>query len=107
MGRGEPLVKRKQKLFTTREASQILGLSEKELIELSKAGEVAFYRVAGEFLRFKKSDILEIKDTIQKKFNLKKESSPLGGRIREFFYFNDFYLICGIVTIVLLWIIFK
>ncbi|MCK4809342.1 MAG: helix-turn-helix domain-containing protein [Candidatus Omnitrophica bacterium] len=107
MGRGEPLIKRKQNLLTTREASQILGLAEKEVIELSKAGEIPFYRVAGEFLRFKKSDILNVKYTIQKRFNLKKESSPFWERVREFFYFNDFYIISGGVITVFLWLIFK
>lgn len=107
MGIAEPLVKTREKLLTTREVSQILGLSEKEVIELAKSERIPHYKVAGEFLRFKKEEVLRLKNEIQKKFNLRKKQVSLGERIGEFLYFNDFYIIAGLVIAFLLWVILK
>lgn len=107
MGSPESIGKFREKLLTTREVSQILGLSEKEVIELAEAEKIPHYKVAGEFLRFKKDEILGLKNTIQKKFNIKRSRVSWGERIREFIYFNDFYIISGLVIVFLLWLIFK
>lgn len=107
MGRSEQVNKFGDKLLTTREASRILGVAEKELIEMAQRGELPHYRVAGEFLRFKKDEVLKIKDDIQKRFNLKKTRVSFGERVREFCYFNDFYILSGGIIAFLLWYIFK
>jgi len=97
----------KEKLFTTREGSQILGISEKEIIDLADKNLIPHFKVAGEFLRFKKEDILKIKPAIKKKYNLSEKKHNSLERIREFIYFNDFYLVSAIIIILLLWIIIK
>jgi len=97
----------KEKLLTIREVSQILEVPEKDMIELTKSGEVPYFKVAGEFLRFKKEDITNIKRILQKKIEIRKETTSWLARTREFFYFNDFYIISTIIIIVLLWVIFK
>ncbi len=93
----------REKLLTTREASQILGISEKEVIELANQGKIPSYRIAGEFLRFEKKEILRIRDRwgkIQATVNWRE-------RIADFFYFNDFYILSLIVILLLVWIILK
>ena len=107
MGCTEQVSKFREKLLTTREASRILGVSESDIIEMTKRGKLPHYKVAGEFLRFKKGEVLNVKDDIQKKFNLKKHRITFGERVREFFYFNDFYIISGGIIVFLLWYIFK
>ena len=91
----------RERLLTTREASQLLGISEKEIIELANQGKIPAYRVGGEFLRFRQEEILKIKN------KFKKASYSWKEKISDFFYFNDFYIISLILISLLLWIIFK
>jgi excisionase family DNA binding protein len=97
----------REKLLTTREVSQILGLSEQDVIDLAKANLLPSLKVAGEFIRFRKEDILRVKETIKKKYNLPEKKHHRFERLKEFLYFNDFYIISSAVIIVLFWVIFK
>ncbi len=104
MGGTESLEK---KLLTTREVSQILGILEKEVIELAQEGKLPYYKVAGEFLRFKKEDILKVKKGIQRKFKVEQRYPSWREKVSDFFYFNDFYIISGVIIVILLWFIFR
>lgn len=97
----------KEKLLSTREVSQILGLSEQEVIDLSNASLLPSFKVAGEFLRFRKEDILKVKETIKNKYNLPERKYQPRERLREFLYFNDFYIVSAAIIFVLLWTILK
>ena len=92
----------RERLLTTREASQLLGISEKEIIELANQGKIPAYRVGGEFLRFRQEEILKIKNKFKK-----ASSYSWREKVSDFFYFNDFYIISLILIFLLLWIIFK
>ena len=95
------------KLLTAREASAILGISEKDVIDLAHLNLLPHFKVAGEFVRFKRKDIVKVKDTVKKKYNLKELKSSRKERLKEFFYFNDFYIVSLIVIVCLLWVIVK
>ncbi len=97
----------KGNLLVTREVSQLLGISEKDIIELANAKLLPHFKVAGEFLRFKREDILKIKPAIKKKFNLPEKKLYYPERIKEFLYFNDFYIVSAIIIMALAWIIIK
>jgi len=107
--RGHSRIKKnmKDKLLTTREVSQILGLSEQEVIDLANTNLLPSFKVAGEFLRFRKEEIFKVKETIKTKYNLPEKKHRLKDALSEFFYFNDFYIISAIVIVALLWTIFK
>jgi len=95
----------KEGLITVREVASLLKLSEKEVIDLSRAGEIPHYTIGGEFLRFRKEEILKIKPGLQKKFNLAEENYSWRDRFSDFVYFNDFYIISFLVAAGLVWII--
>ncbi|MBN3038041.1 MAG: helix-turn-helix domain-containing protein [Candidatus Omnitrophica bacterium] len=101
-----------EKLLNTREVSQYLGIPEHEIKVLVERGELPAYRLGGTILRFKKDQIDEIKARgLPRVSSLDKEAArPIsytrGERIRDFFYFWDFYIIAVIITIALLVIIF-
>ena len=101
------LQKMKEKLLATREASRILGIPEKDIIDLAKANLIPHFKVAGEFLRFKREDILRIKPAIKRKYNLPERKHRRIDRIKDFFYFNDFYIISTVIIVALLWVIIK
>ena len=94
-----------EKLFTVREASEVLGIIEKEVIELAKKGKIPSYRLGGEFLRFPKEDIFNLKTRIKKEFNLSDDTAGFREKTYNFFYFNDFYIISFLVIAVLLGVI--
>jgi excisionase family DNA binding protein len=97
----------REKLLTTREVSQILNISEKDIIDLAHAGVLPHVKVAGEFLRFKHHDIMHVKEKVKKRYNLPEKRSHSRESFREFLYFNDFYIVSGAVAVVLLVIIIK
>ncbi|MFC1704465.1 helix-turn-helix domain-containing protein [Candidatus Omnitrophota bacterium] len=93
------------KLLTVREVSEILLISEKEVIDSVDAGKIPAYRIAGEFLRFQKDQIDLIKERYQssqppKKYNRKE-------RIKDFFYFNDFYIASLAIILILVMLVFN
>ncbi|MBU2102190.1 MAG: helix-turn-helix domain-containing protein [Candidatus Omnitrophota bacterium] len=97
----------KEKLLTTREVSHMLGIPEKDIIDLANADLLPHFKVGGAFLRFRQDDILKVKENIKKKYNLPEKKIPGVERIREFFYFNDFYIVSTMAICALLWVIFK
>jgi excisionase family DNA binding protein len=88
----------KEKLITVRETSQILNMSEKEIIELAKKGKIPSYFVGKEFLRFPSLEIENLKDKIQDEFNVLLEKPTPSEQIQDFFYFNDFYIVSFIIV---------
>lgn len=97
----------KEKLFTTREVSHSLGISEQDVIDLANRNRIPHFKVAGEFLRFKKEDVLRIKPAIKKKYNIPEKKGRYLERVKEFVYFNDFYIVSIAIIIFLLWVILK
>ena len=98
-----------QKLLTVRDVSTLLGISEKEVINLAESGTIPAYKIAGVYLRFKREQVLEFQKSdkvsvekihVPQKYTFKDKAS-------DFFYFNDFYLISFSVIAALLYIIFN
>ncbi|MCM8786813.1 MAG: helix-turn-helix domain-containing protein [Candidatus Omnitrophica bacterium] len=97
----------REKLLTTREVSQILGIPEKDIIDLANANLLPHFKIADQFLRFRKEDILKVKENIRRKYNLPRKKSTFIERLKEFIYFNDFYILSAIIIFILLFLIFK
>lgn len=103
----QELVATKEKLLTTREASHVLGISEKDIIDLANDNLIAHFKLGGEFLRFRRDDLLHIKPAIKKRYNLPEKKHLRREWLREFFYFNDFYIISSVIIIALVCFIVK
>ncbi len=97
-----------EKLLTIREVSHILGVSEKEVIELSEKGVIPAYRIGGVYLRFKHHQIDDYKKKIKpihkNNHGLKPSAQE---QLSDFFYFNDFYILSGLIIVIILFIIFR
>ena len=64
------------------------------------------YRIAGQFLRLKKNEVLEMRssgDIVQESVRFTYTSAE---RVKDFFYFNDFYIVALLIIASLLYIIF-
>jgi excisionase family DNA binding protein len=98
-----------EKMLTVRDVSIILGVSEKEVLDLTEKGTLPGYKVGGVYLRFKKEQVEQYKKNQShlKPKAAKEESVGLGSKIRDFFYFNDFYIFALIFIIILGYLVYR
>jgi len=98
-----------ERFLTVRDVSLILGVSEKEVLDLVESQKLAAYKVGGLYLRFKKEHIEEFQKSFKGPLNqtntLKKFSFK--DSISDFFYFNDFYILSILIILLILVIIFQ
>jgi excisionase family DNA binding protein len=97
-----------EKFLTVRDVAIVLGVSEKEVVDLVESGALPAYKIGGVYLRFKKEQIHEFKKHSHP--STPKLAVPLdysfADRLSDFFYFNDFYIIAFLLVALLLYAIF-
>ncbi len=96
----------KEKLVTLREASDFLGFTEQEIVNLAEEEKIPHFHVGGEFIRFRKEDLLQIKDTLYKDLKIRPKNYSFTDKMNDFFYFNDFYIFSAAIILVLCVVIF-
>lgn len=94
-----------EKLWTTNEVAQCLGITELDVEQLVQQGKLTGYKLGGQFLRFRPEQVQALKGTIAFR---PSSGSPVWRRhdawpqqARDFFYFYDFYLISATFLAVL------
>jgi len=92
--------------ISVREAAQTLGISEKKIMDLIDGSRLQAYRIAGQFLRLKRSEVISlqasgkvVEETTQYKYTAAE-------RFKDFLYFNDFYIASLSIIALLLYVIF-
>ncbi len=93
--------------ISVREAAQILGVTEKKVMDLIDEKKLEAYKIANQFLRLKKSEVTDLRNAGQIKSETTQHPYRSGERMRDFLYFNDFYLVSVGVTLILLYVIFS
>lgn len=99
-----------ERLLTVRDVSLILGVSEKEVIELAESGKIPAYKIGGVYLRFKPEQIEEFRKSSKTAFSYKTNASPpysFKDKASDFFYFNDFYILAILLILLIVFIIFR
>ncbi|MFA5090423.1 MAG: helix-turn-helix domain-containing protein [Candidatus Omnitrophota bacterium] len=99
-----------EKLLTIRDVSLVLGISEKEVMDLAEKGSIPAYKVGGIYLRFKRHQIDEFRKSLKKNLphRIKSaEKQSLKDDLADFLYFNDFYIISALLIFFILLIIFR
>ncbi len=99
-----------EKLLTVREVSVFLGVSEKEVMDLAEEGKLPAYKVGGLYVRFKKEQIEDFRKVFKPHAARKASAAvdyPAKDRVRDFFYFNDFYVLAVLLVAFMLFIIFR
>lgn len=92
--------------ISVRETAQILGISEKKVMDLIEKRRLQAYRIANQFLRLKKSDVQKLRSEGEIPNEEIQYPYIPAERIKDFFYFNDFYIISVIIIMALLFVIF-
>lgn len=110
-------------LLSIKEVAEYLGVSEEEVKRLVDAGEIPAYKIGDSFLRFRREQIDAVKNEIDDaekdkapdiRNTVKQQEPPaqeydytFAEKVRDFFYYNDFYILSGIVVAILLIIILR
>ena len=98
-----------EKLLTVREVSLLLGISEKEVMDLAEKRAIPAYKVGGVYLRFKREQVLEYQRA-SRPLTAKTDAAPKNSfqdELSDFFYFNDFYILAIALVVLLLAIILR
>ena len=93
-----------KRFLTSKEAADYLGITEDGLNELSTAHQINAYKIGVIYTRFKVDDLEAYRRKGVTKGN--KNYNRLDN-LRDFFYFNDFYIYSIIIIIFILYFIFK
>ncbi len=98
-----------EKLLTVREVSVILGVFEKDVLDLAEKGIIPAYKIGGLYLRFKKDQVEQYKKTHHHTHPEGKEKEPkvFQDAIHDFFYFNNFYIFATLFIILLVFFIYR
>lgn len=96
-----------EKLLTVRDVSLILGISEKEVLNLAENGVVPAYKVGGLYLRFKRDQIEEAKNKGLIVVSSSGFRYTFPERFSDFFYYNDFYILAFLFILLMLFLIFQ
>lgn len=91
---------------SVRETAQLLGISEKKVMDLIQQRKLQAYKIADKFLRLKKSEVLALRNTGDVESEDIQFEYSSGERFRDFLLYNDFYLFAFICSAVLVYIIF-
>ncbi len=91
--------------ISVREAAQLLAITEKKVMDLLDEKKLIGYRIANQFLRLKKDEVLQLQRSGKVESEIKHHPYTFPERVSDFFYFNDFYLVCGLIILGLLYVI--
>ena len=92
--------------ISLRETAQILGVSERKVMDLIDQQTLQAYRIADQFLRLKKTEVLAMKNAGSVVSENVAYTYTTTERIKDFFYFNDFYILSIFIILALLYVIF-
>lgn len=86
-----------EKLWTTAEVAQYLGIQDTDVEHLVKEGKLTGYKLGGEFLRFRPDQVESLKGTLRFRPSAAKAMAvarhPWLHQVQDFVYFHDFYII--------------
>ncbi len=94
--------KLQEKYFSEDEAARYLKIRETELDEIVSRGGLTAYNLGGKYIRFKRDDI----ERLKAKLAVRRRGS-LAERLKDFLYFNSFYISAIIIVILMLLVILK
>ena len=92
--------------ISVRETAQILAITEKKVVDLIEEGKLQAYRIADKFLRLKRVDVFKLRNTGNVAVENHQIPYTSAERIKDFFHYNNFYLLASVLILVLLYVIF-
>lgn len=98
-----------EKLWTTAEAAQHLGLQEVDVEHLVAQGKLTGYKLGGQFLRFRPDQVKALKAQLTVRPNPKagtRRAEAWPRQLQDFVYFYDFYMVsAGLLTVLIVYLV--
>ena len=91
--------------ISVRETAQILGISERKVMDLIEQEKLQAYRIADQFLRLKKIEVLDMRNTGSVTSENVSFQYTFAERLKDFVYFNDFYMLSILFIVALIYVI--
>ncbi len=91
---------------TVREAAQILGITDGKVMGLVEAKKLLAYRIADQYLRFKRSDVVSLRDSGHVVSETVKFLYTPQERLMDLLRYNDFYIVITLIILSLLYLVF-
>ncbi len=79
-----------EKLWTTAEAAQYLGITEVDVEQLVREGKLTGYKLGGQFLRFRPNQVEELKGAIRFRQNTKAKKL-FAQAVTPWGFFKEFF----------------
>ena len=94
-----------EKLWTIVEVARCLDITEDDVKQLVRQGQLTGYKLGGQFLRFRPDQVEALKGRVAARPSAAAVPAPAAmswaARLRDRLYFYDFYLISGGLLVVL------
>ena len=87
-----------------RESAELLSVTEKKVLDLLKDKTLQGYRIANQFLRLKRVDVIYLRDSQKINIEVKRYPYTFGERIYDFFLYNLFYMVCILLIIIFVYL---
>ena len=91
--------------ISVRETAQLLAISEKKVMDLIESRKLQAYRIAEKFLRLKKTEVMSLRNSGDIETENKAIEYTQSEKMKDFFYFNDFYIVGTLVIVCLIYVI--
>ena len=93
--------------ISVRETAQILGVSERKVMDMIESKELQAYKIANQFLRLKRSEVSSLRRSGSVENENVQYHYTARERIQDFFYYNDFYLIAILLILGLVYVVVR
>jgi len=95
-------------LLSPEETRQFLRISSDDLDGFVKSGKLQAYKISGQYLRFRKEDVLHLKETVFANREHPVKQNTFLGRMRDFWKFNNFYILGFLIAAgIVFWLAFR
>ncbi len=95
-----------KKFLTLKEAAGYLGISESDFQNILDKNEIPSYRIGGIYTRYKSDDLDSYRNR-SGEWSRYQRIATFSDKIKDFFYFNDFYIVSCAAIAIILFLIFK
>lgn len=88
-------------MLTLEEVKDYLEVDQHSIEKFIRQEKLRAYRIGGEYLRFRKEDVLNLQQEILPAGKLRKPSQTFFSRVSDFWRFNNIYLLAVILLVLL------
>ena len=94
-------------MLTLEEVKNFLEMNQSEVERSIQKGKLHAYKIGGTYLRFRKEEVLNLRFERHPPVEKAGSSASLFSRLRDFWRFNNFYIVSLVLVVVLIFFMFR